>query len=172
MHTQVRKTRTRVATMSHRLMNPKTQKQGNIRFSAHYRKLPKVFCFPRSSRSPRSLHSPCSPYSPCSLAHHKNHAQRNPRASPVQQVLHELGTFTMPITISAVLSRWLLEKGFEGYIRVVEVPPHPDAQDIARKLNVNAMTNASIRKKLGQFGTREKHFEIPPTNALEKYFGE
>ena len=34
------------------------------------------------------------------------------------------------------------------------------------------MTNASIQKKLGLSGTREKHFEISPTDALEKYFGE
>ena len=78
----------------------------------------------------------------------------------------------MPIPISSTLRRWLLEKGFEGYIQVVEAPPHPDAQEIAKKLNVNTVTNASIRKKLGLTATGEKHFEIPPTEDLEKYFGE
>ena len=69
------------------------------------------------------------------------------------------------------MHRWLLAKGFEGYIWVVEAPPHPDAQDITRKLNINTVTNASIRKKLCLSGTGEKHFEIPQTDALEKYFG-
>ena len=62
--------------------------------------------------------------------------------------------------------------GFKGYIQVAEAPPHPDAQEIARKLNIDTVTNASIRKKLGLTATGEKHFEIPPTEDLEKYFGE
>ena len=73
----------------------------------------------------------------------------------------------MPITISAALRRWLLEKGFEGYIWVAEVSPHPDAQDIARKLNIDTVTNTSIRKKLCLFTTGEKQFKIPPSNKLE-----
>ena len=52
------------------------------------------------------------------------------------------------------------------------MPPHPDAQDIARKLNIDRVTNASIRKKLGLSVSDEKHFEIPPTDELQKYFGQ
>ena len=78
----------------------------------------------------------------------------------------------MTISISATLRRWLLEKGSEGYIRVVEAPPHPDAFNIARKLNVDTVTNAMVRQKLGLSGLGEKHFDIAPAETLQKYFAE
>ena len=40
------------------------------------------------------------------------------------------------------------------------------------KLNINTVTNASIWRKLCLFATGEKHFEIPPSDELEKYFGQ
>ena len=66
----------------------------------------------------------------------------------------------------------VLGKGFEGYIRVAEAAPHPEALDIAKKLNVETMMNVTIRKKLGLSTIGEKHFNISPAKALEKYFGE
>ena len=78
----------------------------------------------------------------------------------------------MTITISAALPRWLLEKGFEGYIRVAEAPPHPEALDMAKKLNAHTIMNATVRQKLGLSGVGEKHFEIAPAETLAKYFGE
>ena len=78
----------------------------------------------------------------------------------------------MTISISVALRRWRLEKGFEGYIRVAEAPPHPDAFDIARKLNVDTITNAMVRQKLSLLGLGEKHFDITPTETLQKYFAE
>ena len=52
---------------------------------------------------------------------------------------------SMTINISTALRRWLLEKGLEGYIKVTEAPPHPDAFNIAQKLNVDTVTNAMVR---------------------------
>ena len=78
----------------------------------------------------------------------------------------------MPVPITTTLHRWLLEKGFEGYIRVAEAPSHPDALDIAKKLKMDTVTNATIRKKLDLSAIGEKHFDIPPTETLEEYFGE
>ena len=69
----------------------------------------------------------------------------------------------MPVPIFTALRRWLLEKGFEGYIRVAEAPSHLDALDIIKKLNVDTVTNATIRKKLDLSAIGEKHFDIPPT---------
>ena len=78
----------------------------------------------------------------------------------------------MTIDISLAMQRWLQDKGLAYYIRVAEVLPHPNSQDMARKLNIDTITNASIRKKLGLFRSGECHFEIPATGALERYFGE
>ena len=68
----------------------------------------------------------------------------------------------MSITISTALSRWLLEKAFDGYIKVAEAPTHPDALEMAKKLNVDIATNAAIRKKLDLSVNGEKFFDIPP----------
>ena len=78
----------------------------------------------------------------------------------------------MMIRISTALRRWLLEKGFEGYIKVAEALPHPNALDIAKKLNVDTVTNAMVRQKLGLSGLGEKHFDIAPAEVLQKYFAE
>ena len=43
---------------------------------------------------------------------------------------------------------------------------------MAAKINVDTITNASTRKKLGLAGTSEHYFEIPPLGVLVCYFGE
>ena len=58
------------------------------------------------------------------------------QSSPDHQAhKHELhqdhATRAMTINILTALRRWLLEKGLEGYIKVAEAPPHPDAFNIA-----------------------------------------
>ena len=77
----------------------------------------------------------------------------------------------MPITISTVLRRWLLEKRLDGYIKVAEAPTHHEALEIAKKLNIDPVTNATIRKKLDLSSFGKKHFDIPPAKELQKYFG-
>ena len=157
MHAQTSRSRPHDTTMTHRAMNPRTQKEKNRRFSAHYRKPTSPFSSLRSSRSPRS-----PPY-------HKAHVHHSLQASPSS---HEPHPTTMPIIISTTLCRWLLEKGFEGYIKVIEAPTHPDALEIAKKLNVDITTNATFQKKLDLSTNGEKHFGIPPTKTLVKYFRE
>ena len=151
MHAQTSRARTRGTTMAHRPMNPRPQKEENRRFSAQYRNQP--------SNSHRSHHSPSSPSSP---SYHRAQAHRNQQSSPTS---HE-PIPTMPIFISTALRRWLVEKRLDGYIRVAEAPPHPDALDIARKLNIDTVTNSSIRKKLDLSSLGERHFEIPPAESL------
>ena len=64
-----------------------------------------------------------------------------------------------------------MEKRLDGYIRVAEAPAHPEALEIAQKLNIDTVTNATIRKKLDLSSFGEKHFDIPPEEELQKYFG-
>ena len=160
MHAHFPRERTCVGTMRHRPTNAKSQKEENRWFSAHYRKHNQAFCLPRSPRSPRSP------------AFHRHHGYRNLHGLTPNHSSHDPCHASMLIPIFLALRRWLLEKGFKGYIQVAEAPPHPDAQEIAKKLNVDRITNGNIRKKLGLTATGEKYFEIPPIKDLEKYFGE
>ena len=43
---------------------------------------------------------------------------------------------------------------------------------MASKLNIDTLTNAMVLKKLGLSSTEERHFDIFPTEVLERYFGE
>ena len=44
--------------------------------------------------------------------------------------------------------------------------------DMASKLNIDTISNAMIRKKLGLSNIGEHHLNIFPTEVLERYFGE
>ena len=146
--------------MIRRLLNPNlssSQKEDNRRSSPHHRK---------HCHAIYTYRAPLSPPSPC---HHKWISLHSLPPSSSPRVSRQ---DDMPIFISPALRRWLHDKSFGGYIRVAEVPPHPDAQEVAKKLNVDTITNASIRKKLGLSGSGERHFEITPVGVLERYFGE
>ena len=121
MYAHFPRKRTCVGTMMHRPMKPNSQKEDNKRFSVHHRKHSQALC---SSRSPRS---------PPSLRHHR---WISLRSLPRNFSPHASCQDDTMIIISPALRQWLHEKGFEGYIRVAEAPPHPDAHEVAKKLNV------------------------------------
>ena len=162
MHPHTPRARTHGTTMAQRSMNPRPQKEENRRFFAHYRKRSSALTFSLSPRSHRSSHSPHSP------SDRRARACRKQQTSPTTR---EPSPPTMPITISIALCRWLLEKRMDGYIKVVEAPPHHEALENAKKLNIDTVTNATIRKKLDLSSSGEKHFDIPPAEDLQKYFG-
>ena len=78
----------------------------------------------------------------------------------------------MPILITSALRGWLHDHGLVGYIKVAEAPPHPNALEMATKINVDTITSATIRKKLGLSNMGERYFNIFPNEVLERYFGE
>ena len=180
MHAPTPRSRTRGTNMAHRSRNPRPQKDESFRFSGHFPKPTHACISPRrSSRSPlhhRSAHCAHyssrpsrSPSSPHSSPDHRTCGGEHPSTS---LKIPEPSPLPMTITISAALRRWLLEKVFEGYIRVAEAPPHPEALDMAKKLNANTITNATVHQTLGLSSLGEKHFEIAPTETLAKYFRE
>ena len=54
----------------------------------------------------------------------------------------------MPTVITTALGNWLVEHGLQGFIKVAEAPPHPNATEIASKLNIETLTDSMVRKKL------------------------
>ena len=73
----------------------------------------------------------------------------------------------MLIDISPALQRWLHDHSLAGYIRVAEEPPHPNSHEMVTQINIDTITNATIRKKLGLTLKGERHIEIPSTKFLE-----
>ena len=78
----------------------------------------------------------------------------------------------MAIDIPATLRQWLIKHGLVGYIRFTKAKPHPNAHNIGMKINVDIITNPTIRKKLGLSPLGDRCFDSLPTAVLEKYFGE
>ena len=54
----------------------------------------------------------------------------------------------MPTIITITLRIWLADRGLQGFIKVAEAPPHPNATEIASKLNIETLTDSMVRKKL------------------------
>ena len=69
-----------------------------------------------------------------------------------------------------MLRNWLADHGLQGFIQVVEAPPHPNAMEMANKLNIETLTNSMVRKKLGLNSMGKQQFEILPTELLEIYY--
>ena len=77
----------------------------------------------------------------------------------------------MTVIVTSALRKWLTDHGLQGLIQVVEAPPHPNALDMASKLNIDTITNSMVRKKLGLSSTGETQFDIFPTELLECHYG-
>ena len=68
----------------------------------------------------------------------------------------------MPTIITTDLRNWLTEPSLQGFIKVVEAPPHPNAIEIASKLNIETLTDSIVRKKLSLDSTGEQQLEMFP----------
>ena len=62
---------------------------------------------------------------------------------------------SITIIITSAVWQWLTDCRLEGFINVAEAPAHPNSMDLASKLNIDTITNAMIRKKLGLNNTGE-----------------
>ena len=132
MHAHTPRTIPRGIIMALSPRNPRPQKKDRDRFLSHSQTQTS------SSHSPRrSSHSPShcrvvpithrssrSHQSPSPSRSSPEHRHRKCKNHPSSVNPCEPSPFTMTIAISTALRRWLLEKGFEGYIKVAEAPPH------------------------------------------------
>ena len=78
----------------------------------------------------------------------------------------------MTLIITSAIRKWLTVPGLKGFIQVAEAPAHPNAFEMASKLNIDTLTNSIVRRKLGLNNTSERHFDIFSTEVLERYYGE
>ena len=58
----------------------------------------------------------------------------------------------MTIIITSTLMKWLTDHSLQGFIRVAEAPPQPNALEMASKLSIDTLTNSMVQKKLGFVG--------------------
>ena len=77
----------------------------------------------------------------------------------------------MPLEVSYEIRTWLQRHGLGGYPRVINAPPHPEAQEIALQLYLDTVTNNLIRSALGLHRGGDHDVKIPPHTILKDYFG-
>ena len=78
----------------------------------------------------------------------------------------------MMIKVSRELYTWLSRHGLGGYLRVLNVAPHPGAQAGAKLVHPDTITNNQIRSALSLQLGGEHDVGAPPQHILEKYFKE
>ena len=76
----------------------------------------------------------------------------------------------MPLSASRETRSWLQQRGLGGYLRVIDAPTHPDAQEIARRIHPETVTNNMICAALDLKRGGEHEVEIPPHTTLKEYF--
>ena len=54
----------------------------------------------------------------------------------------------MPLAASQETRAWLQERGLRGYLKMIDVPAHPDTQAVARRIHLDTITNYVIRAAL------------------------
>ena len=78
----------------------------------------------------------------------------------------------MPIFVSDELRSWLICNNLEGFLKVVDVEPHPHAEALMEEIEVSKITNKKVRTALGMrrggFDTVKKVTE----EGLRLYFSE
>ena len=77
----------------------------------------------------------------------------------------------MPLEVSQEIRTWLQTRGLGGYLRVIDAPPHPDAQEMALQIHPDTVTNNIIRIALDLQRGGEHDVEVPPHTILKYYFG-
>ena len=77
----------------------------------------------------------------------------------------------MPLAASQEIRTWLQQRGLDGYLRVINAPPHPDAQEITRRTHPDTVTNNVIRAAFDLKRGGEHEVKIPPHMTLKEYFG-
>ena len=78
---------------------------------------------------------------------------------------------SMPIPVSDELREWLHSRNLQGFIRVAEADPHPQAEELVQQLDITKITTKKVRNALrmprGGFDVVQK----PSSEALRSYFG-
>ena len=106
------------------------------------------FCYSseKTSLSSRSLLF-TSFYTMLSLysSHPSTQCSLSSSCSQLSSVLTEADK-SMTIIITSALRKWLTDHDLQGFIQVAEATPHPNALEMASKLNIDILTNSMVHR--------------------------
>ena len=68
--------------------------------------------------------------------------------------------------------KWLKQHGLEGFLRIVEAPPHGDAENVVKDIDMEVITEEAIRALIDLPEGDRFLIDNPTLEILTKYFGE
>ena len=104
------------------------------------------------------------PHSELSLSH-SLHRQTSPTLSDLDEDMDCQ-------TLSEAAKKWLRQHGLEGFLTIMEAPPHREAEKIVKEIDMVLITDEAIRALIGLPEGGIFTTENPTLEQLRKYFGE
>ena len=74
--------------------------------------------------------------------------------------------------LSEAAKKWLRQHGLEGFLTIMEAPPHREAEKIIKEVDTEVITEEEIRALTGLPEGGIFTIDNPTTEQLKKYFGE
>ena len=74
--------------------------------------------------------------------------------------------------LSEAAKKWLRQHGLEGFLTIMEVPPHQEAEKIVKEIDTELITEEAIRALIGLPEGGIFTIDNPTPEQLRKYFGE
>ena len=68
--------------------------------------------------------------------------------------------------------KWFTQHGLEGFLRIAEAPPHDEPEKVAKKIDLEEITEESICALIGLLEGGLYSIENPSPEMLTKFFGE
>ena len=76
------------------------------------------------------------------------------------------------MTLSEAAKKWLKQHGLEGFLRIMEAPPHKEAERVVKAIDTEVITEEAIRALTGLPEGGIFTIDNPTPEQLTKYFGE
>ena len=76
------------------------------------------------------------------------------------------------MALSETAKKWLTQNGLEGFLRVVEAPPHEEPEKVAQKIDLEEITEDAIRALIGLLEGGLFSIENPSRETLKKFSDE
>ena len=77
-----------------------------------------------------------------------------------------------PQTLSEAAKKWLRQHGLEGFLTIMEAPPHKEADKVIKEIDTEVITEEAIRALTGLPEGGIFQIDNPTSEQLIKYFGE
>ena len=74
--------------------------------------------------------------------------------------------------LSEIAKKWFTQHGLEGFLQIIEAPPHNEPGKVAKKIDLEEITEEAICALIGLPEGGIYSIENPSPEAMTKFFSE